>query len=361
MRKNVASRITFLWNFFLNILYLAIGRLLPTLHVPKTNLTDKVAIITGGNSGIGFQIALEFARQGATVHLACRNASKADTAVSQITNEVAESHDRIKVHSLDTSSLASVRAFANGWKADGSRSRRIDILVHNAGVALVPEGQNPFTADGFPLLYATNFLGPFLLTYLLESCFALDARIISTTSTGQYAGSIAAGSATESITDRIEPGFHHPMNSNLNGRTPADSEIYNNTKLMQVAFSKLLQQHLDRKAKEVGQRNRRRVHCFTPGFTLTPMVGTLDARSFAQDPTWWIMRTASIFATDPQQGAATGVWLATTQDEDVVGEGNGGGYWDRMNRRVSRVDDTDPDTVQRLWLRWEADAGIEWR
>ena len=343
-----ASHIEFLWDLLLGFLNLAIGRLLPRLHVPKTDLTNKVAIITGGNSGIGFQIALEFARRGATVYLACRNASKADNAVSEITNQIPESHGRVEAHTLDTSSLASIRAFAEEWKGD------IDILIHNAGVASVPEGQSLFTPDGFPLLYATNFLGPFFLTHLLERYLTPDARIISTTSTGQYGGDISARFALNSVTDRIESGFHTSRNPSLNDKVPADAEVYNNTKLMQVAFTRLLQQHFDH---ESGQKNQRIVHCFTPGFTSTPMVDKLNIRSFKQDSIWWILQSTVIFATDPQQGAATGVWLATTKDE----EENGGGYWDRMTRRVSKIDITEPHIVQRLWVRWEADAGIEWR
>ncbi|KAI4282434.1 MAG: hypothetical protein L6R38_002936 [Xanthoria sp. 2 TBL-2021] len=358
MPNTTASRIGFLWDLFVGFLNLAIGRLLPTLNVPKTELAHRTAIVTGGNSGIGFQIALELARRGATVHLACRNASKGDLAVSQITNQIPNSHGRVEVHPLDTSSLASVRAFAKEWKARGGR---IDVLMHNAGVASVPEGQNLFTPDGFPLLYATNFLGPFLLTHLLERYLATDARIISTTSTGHYAGSISASFALDSVKNRIEPGFHTSRMSTLNGKVPADSDVYTNTKLMQVGFVRLLQQYFDRELRESGQHRQRMVHCFTPGFTSTPMIDKLNIRSLKEDPVWWALRTTAIFATDPQQGAATGVWLATTQDQDVVGEGNGGGYWDRMTRRVSKVEDTDPDVVQRLWVRWEADAGIEWR
>lgn len=124
----------------------------------KLRQRSQISIVTGGNSGIGFQIALELARRGATVRLACRNASKADIAVSQITNQIPESRGRVEAHTLDTSSLVSVRAFAKEWKARGGR---IDILMHNAGVVSVPRGQILFTPDEFPLLYATNFLGPF--------------------------------------------------------------------------------------------------------------------------------------------------------------------------------------------------------
>ncbi|KAL8992436.1 MAG: hypothetical protein Q9169_007106 [Polycauliona sp. 2 TL-2023] len=357
------TRTAFFRDLSLGMLNSAIGRFLPTLQVPQTDLGNKVAIVTGGNSGIGFQIALELARQGATVHLACRNASKVDIAISQITSQVPGSSDRVFAHSLDTSSLASVRAFAQEWKTRVSDDGRIDIMMHNAGVASVPEGQDPYTPDGFPLLYETNFLGPFVLTHLLEPHFAVNARIIFTASVGHYTGEFADRFALDRVTNRMEPGFHYPdPGAPLSeGEVPGDNDIYNNTKLMQVTFSRLLQQRFDRKAAESGQRSQRIVHSFSPGFASTPMVDKLNIRSFQEDPVWWVLQTIAIFATHPQQGAATGVWLASTQDEEVVGEAKGGGYWDRMTSRVSKIDVTKPEIGQRLWVRWEADAGIEWR
>ena len=84
--------------------------------------------------------------------------------------------------------------------------------------------------------------------------------------------------------------------------------------------------------------------------------------SFFSDPVYWFLKqTYSIVAIDTRQGAATGVWLATTDDEVVVGKGVEGGYWDWMSRRVSRVDMMSRELVERFWVRWEADAGIEWR
>lgn len=199
------------------------------------------------------------------------------------------------------------------------------------------------------------------MTHLLERHLSTDARVISTTSTGQYGGDIDANFAIDSITNRIEPGFHCPKMSVSDGKLPADGDVYNNTKLMQVAFTRLLQQHFDRKANERGEVNQRIVHCFTPGFTLTPMIGKLNIRSLQEDPVWWVLQTTAIFAIHPQQGASTGVWLATTQDRAVVGVKDSGGYWDRMVRRVSKAELMGPDVMQRLWIRWEADVGIEWR
>ena len=85
------------------------------------------------------------------------------------------------------------------------------------------------------------------------------------------------------------------------------------------------------------------------------MVDKITIRSLKEDPAWWVLRTTAVFATDTSQGAATGIWPATTQDKAVGGENKGGAYWDRMVRRTSKNDVMDPD------VRWEADARIEWR
>lgn len=84
MSVSTTTRLYFHRDKLVGICCLLCGRLLPTLQPPAVDLTGKTAIITGGNSGIGLQIALDLARQGATVYLACRNVAKAEDAVSQI-------------------------------------------------------------------------------------------------------------------------------------------------------------------------------------------------------------------------------------------------------------------------------------
>lgn len=360
MAHSSSSNYVYYRDYALGQLNLVIGRLLPGLNVPDADLSGKTAIVTGGNSGIGYQIALELVKRGATVYIACRNASKAEEAVTEINSQVASSVDRVNALSLDTSSLTSVRALAEEWTARGDDSKIIDLLFNNAGCGSYPPNQK-FTSDGFPFIYSTNFLGSFLLTYLLEDCLAFDARIIFTTSTGQYQGSLRPTFSLQSIKNRVEPGFHAPAGAVVDEKETSGADFYVNTKTMQVAFAKLLQQRFDRKANEFGAKSRRILHSFTPGFTMTPIFGKVTVRSVMEDPIWWVLQATTALATHVAQGAATGVWLATTQDEDVVGEGKGGGYWDRMTRRVSKVDVMDWETVERLWIRLEADAGIEWR
>lgn len=343
MSAQTFTRVEFCRDRLLGLFSILCGRLLPTLQPPPVDLTGKTAVITGGNSGIGLQIGLDIARQGATVYLACRNTSKAEEAVSQIESEVPASQGRVKSLTLDTSSLTSVRTFAKTWE---SLDTKVDLLFHNAGIGRSAAAGHDFSADGFPMFYATNFLGSFLLTYVLEPFLSADARIILTSSFGQYNGIFSSKFSLNSIRESLEPGFHVPTAVSKAGKRPSDDVLYSQTKGMQVAFARLLQNHFYRKAAEAGVKNRRVAHAFSPGLTFTPM--TAEIRE-------------SVLALDVSQGAATGVWLASTEDEVVVGDGMGGGYWDRMTRRVSNVDMMSKDMVERFWVRWEADAGVEWR
>ncbi len=353
----MVSKLRFYRDLAFSMIDLAFGGFFPSLQVPPADLTGKVAIITGGNSGIGLQIAHSIARQGATVYLACRNTSKAKEAASQITSENPSCKDRVHVLSIDISQLSSVRHFAETVK---DINIKVDLLFHNAGVLSSPVG-NEFTSDGFPMLYATNILGSFYLTHLLEPCFALDTRVIFTSSTGQYSGGFSSTFSLESIKDRLEPGFHVWGTALKDSRSAPDGIVYSQTKCMQAAFAKLLQSRFDRIDEGSGHEARRIAHAFSPGFTKTPIFEHISAKSLWEDPTFWILKATTALATDVSQGAATAIWLAGTQTNEVVGVGHGGSYWLRMVRRLSSADMMSQSTLERLWLRWEADCGIEWR
>ncbi|KAL9098526.1 MAG: hypothetical protein Q9163_005833 [Psora crenata] len=351
---SLAERATYLLDFCKSMTGLVCGRIYPRLRLPLADLTGKVAIITGSNSGIGLQIALELARLNATVYLTCRDQTKADSAISTITAQVPAAKDHVKSLILDTSSLASVRQCAKAWETSDCK---IDILLHNAGIGSLPNGQ-AFSCDGYPIIYATNLLGSFLLTNLLEPHLSHDSRVIFTSSTGQYAGEFSSDFSLASIQERIEPGFHSAPQSSP---SPSEGMMYKNTKSMQVVFAKLLQRRWDRLANESGNLNHRTAHTFSPGFTFTPIFGKATVKYIWDDPLIWILCMTTAFATDVSEGAVTGVWLASTNDQSVVGEGMGGGYWDRMTRRMSKADILSTETLERMWIRWEADAGIEWR
>src|SRR5512139_1712601 len=140
------------------------------------DLAGKIAIVTGANSGIGYEMARALARKEATVILACRNKVKGEAAVRQIAEEYAEA--QAELMQLDLSDLASVHRFADEFT---SHYDRLDILINNAGIMAIPFGK---TADGFELQFGTNHLGHFALTGLLLdlSLHTPQARIATVSS-----------------------------------------------------------------------------------------------------------------------------------------------------------------------------------
>lgn len=121
---------------------------------------EKLALITGANSGIGFHAALELARAGCSVILACRDTAKAEAAQARILASVPAAS--VEVLRLDLASLDSVHAAADAFLA---ARRPLNILINNAGVMALPRRQ--LTRDGFEMQFGTNHLGHFALTGLL--------------------------------------------------------------------------------------------------------------------------------------------------------------------------------------------------
>jgi NAD(P)-dependent dehydrogenase (short-subunit alcohol dehydrogenase family) len=119
-------------------------------------------LITGANSGIGYAAALELARRGAEILLPARSLAKANDAIARIRREVPSAVLTPAI--LDLASLASVRSFA-GFIAANFPGQSLDLLINNAGVMAVP--QRELTVDGYERQFATNYLGPFLLTALV--------------------------------------------------------------------------------------------------------------------------------------------------------------------------------------------------
>jgi NAD(P)-dependent dehydrogenase (short-subunit alcohol dehydrogenase family) len=144
----------------------------------------KVFVVTGANSGIGFEAAKVFAAGGASVVLACRSVKKGDEARASIVD--AQPSADVEVVGLDLAELASVKRFADAMRA---RHRAIDVLCNNAGVMAIPRRT---TADGFEMQLGTNHLGHFALTgRLLDLLEASgDARVITVSSMVHRVGKI---------------------------------------------------------------------------------------------------------------------------------------------------------------------------
>jgi NAD(P)-dependent dehydrogenase (short-subunit alcohol dehydrogenase family) len=145
-----------------------------TQQIPDQS--GRLAVITGANSGIGFETAKALAAAGAEVVLATRSAEKGEAAAAEV--RAAAPAAVVTREPLDLASLASVAAFAERRRRDG---RAIDLLVNNAGIMAIPRRR--LTADGFEMQLGTNFLGHFALTaQLLDLLRAAPAPRVVTVS-----------------------------------------------------------------------------------------------------------------------------------------------------------------------------------
>lgn len=187
----------------------------------KAVLNGKTAIITGANTGIGLETAVDFAKRNARVILACRNKEKGEAAAIQVKKR--SGNENVVFVQLDLSSLDSVRAFSS--KVLDSEPR-IDILVNNAGVVCPHE----LTVDGLEIQFAVNHLSHFLLTYLL-----LD-RIKESSS-----GRIVVVSSEACKNGKIDFEKLNPQDS----KTYSPIKVYSMTKLANVLFVRSLAKRLE--------------------------------------------------------------------------------------------------------------------
>jgi len=151
-----------------------------TADVPDQR--GRVAVITGGNTGIGFETAKVLAARGASVVLAVRDMDKGKRAAAEITAAIPDAD--VTVQRLDLASLASIRAAADELRATRDR---IDLLINNAGIMYAPRTT---TADGFELQFGVNHLGHFALTgLLLDKMLRIPgSRVVTVSSAGHRQG-----------------------------------------------------------------------------------------------------------------------------------------------------------------------------
>lgn len=184
----------------------------------------KTVIVTGGNSGLGFESVKALAGRGATVVLAARDAGKARAAKASI--DATAPSGRVVVMPLDLASFASIRAFAGAFR---ERFDRLDVLMNNAGVMAIARKS---TAEGFEMQMGTNHLGHFLLTGLL-----IDKLLATPASRVVVLTSIAANYGRLKVDDL-----------DFERRGYSRWGAYNQTKLANMLFAR----ELDRRLKQRG-------------------------------------------------------------------------------------------------------------
>jgi NAD(P)-dependent dehydrogenase (short-subunit alcohol dehydrogenase family) len=293
----------------------------------EQNLTGKRVIVTGANSGIGFEAAKTLSQKGAEVIFAVRNIQKGKTAVQSILKE--QHQAKLVVMNLDLADLESVREFAESYC---SQYDSLDILINNAGV-MVPPHQK--TKDGFELQFGSNHLGHFALTGLLLPLLkkTVNSRVVSISSIAHRGGSI--------------------FFENLDGsKGYKPMEFYRQSKLANLLFAK----ELDSRFKLHGIKTLS-LACH-PGISTTNLfkLGKRDAPSF-------LKKIAVLFLQSAERGALPTIYAATekslTGGEYIGPDGRG-------NRKGIPTIETpakgvyNPETMKKLWEVSEILTGVEY-
>lgn len=253
------------------------------------DVTGKTALVTGANSGLGFETARVLAARGAHVLLACRNRDKADAAMEAIREHAPGAS--LELVQLDLSSLDSIRRAAEQVRA---RYDHLDLLINNAGVMWLPPSR---TEDGFEMHFGTNHLGHFALTGWLLPLIRdrVGARVVTLSSIGHRIGRI------------------HFDDLNLEHRY-GKQKAYSQSKLANLVFAHELQRRLQ---AANAQAISVAAHPGIAGTNLaTPALEKTGPRWLAR----LTARLAPVLARAPVQGALPTLYAATAE------EVNGGDY-----------------------------------
>ena len=191
------------------------------------DLSGKIMIVTGGNSGLGYESVKALAMKGAEVVLASRSLDKGEQAKQEILKAIPEA--KIVVMELDLSDLSSVINFVTAFRKNFSK---LDVLLNNAGIMMTPYFK---TTDGFEAQFGTNHLGHFALTGLLSDL------ILSTP--GSRIVNVSSGAHKSGAMD-----FDNLQFENGRGYTPM--KAYGRSKLSNLLFTYELQRKLESARKD---------------------------------------------------------------------------------------------------------------
>jgi NAD(P)-dependent dehydrogenase (short-subunit alcohol dehydrogenase family) len=235
----------------------------------EVDLTGRTCLVTGANSGIGFETSLALARRGATVWMLCRNRERGEDAARAVREQAETRKAHLAV--VDMSDCSSIRRFVREFEP-----KVVDVLVHNAGVLPDERIESP---DRVELTFATHVLGPYLLTQALLPRLRRsdDARVVFVSSGGMY-------------TQRLSLEDWRWREREYDGVA-----AYAMTKRMQVVLAELMAQDLA--PDEIS------VNSMHPGWADTPAVRSSLPRFHS---------TMKKVLRSPVEGADTVVWLAAS-------------------------------------------------
>ncbi|XP_070827875.1 retinol dehydrogenase 12-like [Chaetodon trifascialis] len=276
----------------------------------KAKLDGKTVLITGGNTGIGKETAVDLAKRGARVILACRDLDRANKAAEDVRKR--SGNGNIIVKKLDLASLQSVRQLAKEVLAS---EERLDILINNAGVMSCPKWQ---TEDGFEMQFGVNHLGHFLLTNCLLDLMkkSSPSRIVNVSSLAHERGQIY-------FDDIHQEKDYSPWKS------------YRQSKLANVLFTRELAHRL--------QGTGVTTYSLHPGVIRTE----LGRHFWPMLPLWKRLLYAPImfFVKSPTQGAQTTIYCAV--EESLQNES--GLYYSDCAPKTAAPQGLDDEAAKKLW------------
>lgn len=291
------------------------------------DLTGRTYVITGANSGLGFEAAKMLAAKSANIIMACRSAARSEDARTELAQSGTGNVDLIE---MDLGDLTSVRSAAEALR---SRVSKIDGLVNNAGIMNTPEGK---TKDGFELQFGTNHLGPFLWTGLLiDLVDAAAGRVVVVTSAYHKKGQI-------NIDNLMLTGEYTP------------AAAYDQSKLANLMFAI----ELDRRLKVAGSP----ASCMIchPGFASTSLQDASTGLSGL-----FIKHILNRFVAQPAAAGAVPMVLAAAGAEarpgGFYGPQKGGEMRGPVGDASAGEQALDEDMQARLWAESERLVEFEWK
>jgi NAD(P)-dependent dehydrogenase (short-subunit alcohol dehydrogenase family) len=285
------------------------------MSTAKYDLTGKVVVITGANSGIGKAAAVQLAETGAYVVMACRSLERGAIALDEVISR--SGSESVELLQVDMSSQESIQEFV---KAFLHRHQHLDVLIHNAANFDLTLKAPVLTAEGVETIFATNHVGVFLLTSLLLDVLkdSSPSRVITVASKGLV----------------VYPNLDIELD-NLNGeRDFSPQHAYYHSKLAQVMYTYDLAERL----ADTGVT----VNCVRVGNVALADDRLGNIPGFLKK----LYALKKKMALSPERMARTYLYLAA----DPALEDVSGGYWDENNRQVkSNANSYRRETWERLW------------
>jgi NAD(P)-dependent dehydrogenase (short-subunit alcohol dehydrogenase family) len=287
-----------------------------------TKIDGKVVIVTGANLGIGKETAIDLARRGGKVYIACRDMQRGEDALSDIKKK--SGSDKVHFLQLDLASMTSINEFSKKFH---ELEAQLHVLINNAGVMACPKA---LTADGFEMQIGTNHLGHFLLTKLLLDLLkaASPSRVVIVSALAHRWGSINK----------------EDLNS---GCSYGKFKAYAQSKLANNLFT----HELSKKLEGTGVT----ANCLHPGIIVTALTRYVTGEGMIKssikstiDP---VLRQ---FLNTPEEGAQTSICLAVDPELEKVS----GKYFVNSQQTQASADSTNDELSAWLWKKSDELLGM---